>query len=87
MLDQASWARSTAAVAQAICERIAAGIQSWVVGAAIGAPVESISLDFSQAPLLAEPGTRIQIIVRVPIGTATASQVIRGTCTIIGQHC
>lgn len=67
--------------------RIVVGIQSWVVGAAIGAPVESISLDFSKAPLLAEPGTRIQIIVRVPIGTATASQVIRGTCAIIGQHC
>lgn len=67
--------------------RIPLGMQGFLVGAAIGQSANAIDLDFSQAPLLAEPGTRIQVIVRVPIGTATASQVIRGTCAIIGQHC
>ena len=81
----ASLATTESATAKAH-RRVALGVQSWIVGAAIGAPAESIWLDCSQAPLMAEPGTIIGILVRVPIGTATASQVIRGTCTIIGHY-
>lgn len=66
--------------------RLALGMQAWVVGAAIGTQGTPISMDFSAAPLLAEPGTYVHIIVRVPVGTATASQVIRGTVTIASHH-
>ena len=66
--------------------RVALGVQSWIVTAGIGAPVESIWANFADAPLLAEPGTFVQVIVRVPIGTATASQVIRGTVSILGMY-
>lgn len=66
--------------------RVALGVQSWVVGAAIGASVEAIRMDFGSAPLLAEPGSFVQVICRVPVGTATGSQVIRGTCTPIGKY-
>lgn len=81
----ASLATAEAAAAKAP-RRIAVGMQAWVVGAAIGAQAQRLGLDFSQAPLLVEPGTYVHIIVRVPIGTATASQVIRGTCTIVAMH-
>jgi hypothetical protein len=55
------------------------GMQSWIVGAAIGAPAERAFCQFL-SPLIAEPGTFVQIIVQVFLGTATASQVIRGEC-------
>ncbi len=61
--------------------RIALGMQAWVIGAAIGASVEAIRHTF-QGGLLAEAGTFIHIILKVPVGTATASQQIRGTVTI-----
>lgn len=63
--------------------RIPLGIQSFVVGAAIGAqgPVIDVNLD---APVVVAPGTRVNGIVRVPLGTATASQVMRGTFMVNG---
>ena len=57
------------------------GIQSWIVGAAIGTPCESIRHTL-QGGALAEPGTFVHIILKLPVSTATASQVIRGTVTI-----
>ena len=65
--------------------RLPIGMQSWVVGAAIGAQAPDIELDCSDAPLLVEPGTYLHIIARVVIGTATASQQIRGTVSVVGQ--
>lgn len=65
--------------------RIPIGMQAFVVGDAIGASANQIVLDVSSAPVYVEPGSYIHIIARVPVGTATASQVIRGTCTIVGQ--
>jgi hypothetical protein len=58
--------------------RIALGVQSWVVGSLAGAPVEVIERTF-RGGVLAEPGSFVHVIVRVPVGTATASQQIRGT--------
>jgi len=63
--------------------RVPLGIQSYVVGAAVGAQAPAITFSFD-GPLLVAAGTRINGIVRVPIGTATGSQVIRGTFTING---
>lgn len=61
--------------------RTAIGIQSFIVGDPIGARVEAIRHTW-QGGLLAEPGTFVHVIVKVPVGTATASQTIRGTVTI-----
>lgn len=58
--------------------RTALGQQSFVVGDAIGKPVERIFVPFAN-PQPVEPGTFVHVILRVPIGTATASQQIRGT--------
>lgn len=59
------------------------GMQSFVVGSAIGAPAERILEDFNPI-IVVEPGTFVHVIVRVPVGTATGSQVIRGICRIGG---
>lgn len=64
--------------------RLAMGVQSWVVGAAIGASAEALYMDFDP-PLLVEPGTFFHVICKVPVGTATASQQIRGTVAVIGD--
>jgi len=57
--------------------RIPVGVQSWIVAAGIGAPAEAIKRSF-QIPAVVEGGRFFHVIVQVPIGTATASQVIRG---------
>lgn len=59
------------------------GMQSFLVGAAIGAQAADINVQF-QAPIPVETGTFIHIILRMPIGTATASQQIRGEVAIDG---
>lgn len=65
--------------------RLALGTQSWVAGAAIGAPGDAIDVEFSP-PLAIHPGNFLHIIVRVPVGTATASQQIRGSVTVQGEY-
>lgn len=65
--------------------RHACGVQSWVVGAAIGAPVGAIDVDFGEA-LYCAPGQYVHVILRMPVGTATASQVIRGLVGINAVH-
>lgn len=63
--------------------RTALGMQGFIVGAGIGVCAADIVRTFSP-PLVAEPGRFAHIIVQVPVGTATASQVIRGDVTITG---
>lgn len=63
--------------------RIPLGMQAFLVGAGIGTQATKIVERF-QPKLTIEPGTFIHVIVRVPVGTATASQVVRGTCRIDG---
>lgn len=53
------------------------GVQSFAVGAAIGAQATRIDINLD-APLVVEAGTFVHVILKMPIGTATASQVIRG---------
>lgn len=63
--------------------RLALGIQAFPIAAAIGtlaAPVD-VNLD---APIMVETGTYLHIILKMPLGTATASQIIRGTVMING---
>lgn len=63
--------------------RLTLGVQSFAIGAAIGsvaAPVD-VNLD---APLYVSAGTFVHVILKMPVGTATASQIIRGTVLING---
>lgn len=63
--------------------KITLGVQSFAVGSAIGAVANTIDVNLD-APLYVEAGTFVHIILQMPVGTATASQVIRGTVTING---
>lgn len=65
--------------------RIPLGFASWLVGDAIGAPSRDGALSMTLAtPLLVDSGRFVHVIVQVPVGTATAGQIIRGTCFING---
>lgn len=57
--------------------RLAMGNQSFLVGALAGANSERIDRNLD-APLVVEPGTYLHIILRVPYGTATATELFRG---------
>lgn len=61
--------------------RITLGVQQFPVGAAIGASASRIDVNLD-APVVVEPGAFLHIILKMPIGTATASQVIRGVVGI-----
>jgi hypothetical protein len=63
--------------------RVPLGIQGWIVAAAIGVPSEDIVRDFDP-PLVCDSSRFVHIIVQIPVGTATASQVMRGTVTVTG---
>lgn len=63
--------------------RIPLGVQSFLAGAAIGAAVETLQIS---SPCLAvvDGGRFFHIILQVPVGTATVSQVILGNVYING---
>lgn len=63
--------------------RIPLGSQSWIAGAAIGAPAEAIDIQFD-TPLVVDGGRFFHVIVQVHVGTATVSQVIRGDAMVNG---
>ena len=64
--------------------RIPVGIQSFPVGAAIGAVANAIDLNLV-TPEVVESGRFVHVIVKLPISTATASQIIRGMVTVKGR--
>lgn len=53
------------------------GFQSFPIGAAIGAQATRIDVNLD-APLVCEPASYVHILLKMPVGTATASQIIRG---------
>ncbi len=61
------------------------GVQSFAVGAAIGAKADSIDLNFV-TPEVVESGRFLHVILKMPVGTATASQIIRGIVTLKGRN-
>lgn len=63
--------------------RMPLGVQSFAVGAGIGAIADALDINLD-APIYVEAGTFLHIILQVPIGTATASQIIKGTVFING---
>lgn len=74
--ESASFATGTAKA----WRRIPLGLQSWIVGAAIGAPAEAIVINFD-APVVVHPGQWVASVAKFIVGTATASQVIWCTVT------
>lgn len=64
--------------------RIALGMQSLPVGAAVGQCASDIVVDLGDSPLVVDSGRFFHIILSMPVATATATQVIRGTVTISG---
>lgn len=77
-LAQAESASFTTATAKA-WRRVALGMHSWIVGAAIGAPAEAIRETFD-SPIVIHPGQWVASVAKFIVGTATASQVI--WCTV-----
>lgn len=63
--------------------RLALGCQSFLVGALAGAPAERVDINLD-APVVVEPGTYVHVILRVPYGTATATELFRGQ---VGFNC
>lgn len=53
------------------------GYQSYPIGAAIGASATRIDINLD-APIVVEPASFVHVILKMPLGTATASQIIRG---------
>lgn len=64
-------------------KRIPLGTQGFVTGAGIGQSANELWFEFL-TPIVCDGGRFVHIIVQVPVGTATASQVIRGDVTICG---
>jgi hypothetical protein len=63
--------------------RVALGMQGYIVADPIGKTAQDIDRAFA-TPLVTDSGRFFHIICTVPIGTATASQVIRGTAHVEG---
>lgn len=70
-------------LATATVTRFPLGAQSFAVGSAIGSISGRIDKKFT-TPLVCEPGRFLHVILKVPVGTATASQVIAGMVGIEG---
>lgn len=71
-------------LATATNRRVTLGVQSFAVGAAIGTLAAPVVRDLSDAPLVTNPGRILVVGLKIPVGTATASQIIRGTVAIRG---
>jgi hypothetical protein len=63
--------------------RLGLGMQSWIVGAAVGTLGQTVDTRLS-APLIVEAGTYCQILLKIPLGTATATQFFRGIVNVNG---
>lgn len=63
--------------------RVTVGTQAFVVGAAIGAAANDVVRTFDP-PLYVASGNFFHVILQMPVGTATGSQVLRGDVQING---
>ena len=63
------------------------GAQTMIVATPAGGMADkSISVDFSGAPIVCESGRFAAITLRMPVGTATATEVIQGKVTVVGYY-
>lgn len=68
---------TTDGAATRLPKRIALGIQSFVVGDLAGKQANRVDVNLD-APVVVEPGTYAHIILRIPYGAATATELFRG---------
>lgn len=61
--------------------RVPLGCQSLPVGLAVGGNVPDLRVDFRQ-PLSVNAGNYLHVILKMPVATATASQIVRGVVSI-----
>lgn len=81
-----TWALGVGATAVSLAgvlTRVGLGAQDFAIGAAVGARAVRLSKTFT-TPLFCPSGRFIHIILRMPVGTATASQVVAGMVNIEG---
>lgn len=64
--------------------RVPLGMQSFAGLGVIGLAAPDISRNFISAPLVVDAGRYLHVIVQVPVGLATGSQVIRGDVIVTG---
>mgnify|MGYP000222730040 CR=1 FL=1 len=83
-LAQSESASFTTATAKA-WRRVPLGLHSFIVGAAIGASAEAITVTFD-TPYVVRPGEWVASVAKFLVGTATASQVIWATVMINGYY-
>ncbi len=75
---------ATANLATGVPIKTTLGAQSFPVASAIGAVAGSVDYKFGAAPVYCLPGRTLIIGLRMPVGTATASQVIQGSVNVQG---
>ena len=63
--------------------RVPLGIQTFAVGAGVGAAAVPINAVLG-SPMVAMPGEFVHVILKMPIGTATATEIFRGTVGVDG---
>lgn len=77
--------QTAVSLATANNRRVTLGSQSLAVGTPIGGMANAdVIRDFSNAPLVTNPARIFVIGLKMPVGAATASQIIRGTVAIKG---
>lgn len=75
---------ATGASARKGVRRLPLGVQTMPIGTAVGAlATPTIDVTFT-SPLIVETGTYCHIILKMPIGTATATEIFRGTVLVNG---
>lgn len=72
-------------LATATNRRVTLGAQSLAIATPVGgAANQDVIRDFSNSPLVTNPGRIMVVGLKMPVGTATASQIIRGTVAVKG---
>lgn len=85
VLDWAIVDSSAVSLVTSGSRRFSVGMQSFAVGAAIGAIATQINVKFP-VPIVITQGRYAETIVRLPVGTATASQEFHGNVTLIAEY-